>query len=248
MNGQPASIISPTGDGHALPVHVAIIMDGNRRWARARGRPPIFGHQQGANAVRAVLETARDLGIRYVTLFAFSAENWHRPASEIDDLMNLLRFYLRREIGTLANNNAQLRFLGDLSVLDAEIRSLINQALAVTRGNTGTLVTLALNYGSRQAIADAASKLAAAAARGEIAPETITPERFGRALNGDVPDPDLLIRTSGEQRLSNFLLWELAYTELVFSPVPWPDFDQERFREALVEFARRERRYGASGG
>lgn len=247
MSGQTAPQVKPAGPGRELPVHVAIIMDGNRRWARARGRPPIFGHQQGANAVRAVLETARDLGIRFVTLYAFSAENWSRPADEIDGLLNLLRFYLRRELQTMVKNNVRLRFIGDLRVFDGEIRDLIDEALTATRASTGTLVTLALNYGSRQEIARAARTLAAAAARGEIDPDAITPESFGRALNGDVPDPDLLIRTSGEQRLSNFLLWELAYTELVFSPVSWPDFDHERFREALSEYTRRERRYGASG-
>lgn len=248
MTGQLQPRLKSDDGGQALPVHVAIIMDGNRRWARARGRPPIFGHQNGANAVRAVLETARDLNIKYVTLYAFSAENWNRPTEEIGDLLNLLRFYLRRELQTMVKNNVRLRFVGEIHAFDDDIRSLIDEARAATRQSTGTMVTLALNYGSRQAIARAAKQLAGAVARGEIDPQAITPELFGRTLTDGVPDPDLLIRTSGEQRLSNFLLWELAYAELVFSPVNWPDFDHVRFREAIAEYGRRERRYGASSG
>lgn len=248
MTTQPATRAAHADGDKVLPVHVAIIMDGNRRWARARGRPPIFGHQQGANAVRAVLETARELGIGYITLYAFSAENWNRAADEIADLMSLLRFYLRRELNTMVKNNVRLRLIGDTGVFDDDIRQLIAHALETTRTNTGAIVTLALNYGSRQEITRVARELAMAAARGDVDPATITPEHFGHRLCGDVPDPDLLIRTSGEQRLSNFLLWELAYAEFVFSPVSWPDFDHAQFRVALDEFARRERRYGASGG
>ncbi len=248
MSTQPAPLATSADGGRALPTHVAIIMDGNRRWARQRGRPAVFGHQQGANSVRAVLETVRDLGIRYLTLFAFSTENWNRAAGEVDDLMNLLRFYLRRELKTMVENNVQLRFLGDLETFETDIRALIDEARAATRANTGALVTFALNYGSRQEIARVARDLAVSVAAGELPPEAITPELIGQRLAGGVPDPELLIRTSGEQRLSNFLLWELAYTEFVFSPVAWPDFDHAHFRAALDEYARRERRYGASGG
>ena len=248
MSSEPAPRATSADGGRALPVHVAIIMDGNRRWARKRGRPAVFGHQQGANAVRAVLETVRDLGIDYVTFYAFSAENWNRAAAEIDDLMNLLRFYLRRELKTMIDNGVRLRFLGDLSAFAPDIVDLIDEARAATRHNRGAVVTFALNYGSRQEITRVARELAAAAAAGELAPSDITTQMIGARLAGDVPDPDLLIRTSGEQRLSNFLLWELAYTEFVFSPVPWPEFDHAQFRAALDEYARRERRYGASGG
>ena len=248
MSSEPAPRATTADGGRGLPVHVAIIMDGNRRWARDRGRPAVFGHQQGANAVRAVLETVRDLGIGYVTFYAFSAENWNRSAAEIDDLMNLLRFYLRRELKAMVENNVRLRFLGDLSAFAPDIIDLVNEARATTRANTGAVVTFALNYGSRQEMTRVTRELAAAAARGELAPDEITPEMIGARLSGQVPDPDLLIRTSGEQRLSNFLLWELAYTEFVFSPVAWPEFDHAQFRAALDEYARRERRYGASGG
>jgi undecaprenyl diphosphate synthase len=248
MSSQPAPRATTADDGRRLPVHVAIIMDGNRRWARERGRPAVFGHQQGAGAVRAVLETVRDLGIRYVTLYAFSTENWNRSQAEIDDLMNLLRFYLRRELKTMVENNVRLRFLGDLANFESDIRELIDEARAATAANTGAIVTFALNYGSRQEITRVVQELAASAAAGDLDPAEITPELIGLRLAGDVPDPDLLIRTSGEQRLSNFLLWELAYTEFVFSPVAWPDFDHAHFRAALDEYARRERRYGASGG
>jgi len=248
MSSQPAPRTTTADGGHRLPVHVAIIMDGNRRWARERGRPAMFGHQQGAGSVRAVLETVRDLGIGYVTLYAFSAENWNRAPAEIADLLNLLRFYLRRELKTMVENNVRLRFLGDLTQFDAEVRQLIEEARAATRANTGAVVTFALNYGSRQEITRVARELAAAARAGDLDPADVTAELIGTHLAGEVPDPDLLIRTSGEQRLSNFLLWELAYTEFVFSPVAWPDFDHAHFRAALDEYARRERRYGASGG
>jgi undecaprenyl diphosphate synthase len=248
MSSQPAPRATTADVGRRLPAHVAIIMDGNRRWARQRGRPALFGHQQGAGSVRAVLETVRDLGIGYVTFYAFSTENWNRAKAEIDDLMNLLRVYLRRELATMVENNVRVRFLGDVEPFAADIRRLLAEAEAATRTNTGAIVTFALNYGSRQEITRVARELAAAAAAGEVDPTDVTPELIGARLAGDVPDPDLLIRTSGEQRLSNFLLWELAYTEFVFSPVPWPEFDHGHFRAALDEYARRERRYGASGG
>ena len=232
--------------GPAVPAHVAIIMDGNRRWARARGRPALYGHQRGAQAVRRVMEAARDLGVGYLTFYAFSAENWNRSQNEIADLMNLLRFYLRREVSTLVKNNVRLRFIGDQSPLPEDVRDLLDSALSATRHSTGPIVTFALNYGSRQEIVRAVRRVALAAQQGHLAPEQLDVEGFGRLLTDGIPDPDLLIRTSGEQRLSNFLLWELAYTEFVFTPVPWPEFDGEHFRAALQEFARRDRRYGAS--
>jgi len=231
------------------PVHVAIIMDGNRRWARARGMPPVFGHQRGAEAVRKTIEGCRDWQIRYLTLFAFSSENWRRPASEINELMNLLRFYLRREIGELAKNGIRLCFLGEPESMAPDIAEMLAEAEARTRGNSALTLTIALNYGSRREIACAARRLAAQVAAGEIESDAIDEALFDRTINPlGLPDPDLLIRTSGEQRLSNFMLWQLAYTELVFMPVYWPDFDQQCLGEAISEFRRRERRYGASGG
>jgi undecaprenyl diphosphate synthase len=234
----------PTG-----PAHVAIIMDGNRRWARARGMPPVFGHQRGAEAVRRTVEGCRDWRIRYLTLFAFSSENWRRPASEINELMNLLRFYLRREIGELARNGVRLRFLGEPELMAPDIGELMAEAELRTQANAALILTIALNYGSRREIARAARQLAAQVAAGELASADIDEALFDRTVNPlGLPDPDLLIRTSGEQRLSNFMLWQLAYTELVFMPVNWPDFDQRCLGEAIAEFRRRERRYGASGG
>jgi undecaprenyl diphosphate synthase len=231
------------------PAHVAIIMDGNRRWARARGMPPVFGHQRGAEAVRRTVEGCRDWQIRYLTLFAFSSENWRRPASEIAELMNLLRFYLRREIGELAKNGVRLCFLGEPEMLAPDIAEMLAEAEARTRANAALTLTIALNYGSRREIAQAARRLALQVQAGEIEAAAIDEDLFERTVNPlGLPEPDLLIRTSGEQRLSNFMLWQLAYTELVFMPVNWPDFDQQCLGEAITEFRRRERRYGASSG
>jgi undecaprenyl diphosphate synthase len=231
------------------PLHVAIIMDGNRRWARARGMPPVFGHQRGAEAVRRTVEGCRDLQISHLTLFAFSSENWRRPASEVSELMNLLRFYLRRELNELAKNGVRLGFLGERELMAPDIAEMMAEAESRTRANTALTLTIALNYGSRREIARAARQLAGRVAAGEIDAAEIDEELFDQTLNAlGLPDPDLLVRTSGEQRLSNFLLWQLAYTELVFLPVQWPDFDKQALAEAIGEYRRRERRYGASGG
>jgi undecaprenyl diphosphate synthase len=229
--------------------HVAIIMDGNRRWARSRGMPPVFGHQRGAEAVRRTVEGCRERNIRYLTLFAFSSENWRRPASEVNELMNLLRFYLRREINELARSGVRLRFLGERAVMAGDIAEMMVEAEQRTQHNAALTLTIALNYGSRQEIARAARDLAERAAAGELDCRSIDEDLFGQTLNKlGLPDPDLLIRTSGEQRLSNFMLWQMAYTELVFLPVHWPEFDQRHLGEAIAEFRRRERRYGASSG
>ena len=229
--------------------HLAIIMDGNRRWARARGMPPVFGHQRGAEAVRRTVEACRKREIEYLTLFAFSSENWKRPASEVNELMNLLRFYLRREINELARSGVRLCFLGERELMADDIAEMMVEVEQRTRHNSALLLTIALNYGSRREIAGAARRLAERVAAGELDCATIDEHTFGRQLNElDLPDPDLLIRTSGEQRLSNFMLWQLAYTELVFLPVHWPDFDARHLERAIAEFRRRERRYGASGG
>ena len=233
----------------APPQHVAIIMDGNRRWARSRGMPPTYGHRRGAEAVRRAVEACAKEGIRYLTLFAFSSENWRRPASEVGDLMDLLRVYLRRELNELCRNGIQLRVIGDRAGLPDDIRTLIEETEAMSRDNQRVIVIMALNYGSRREITEAARHLATEAQAGRLDPERIDEQLFAGCLStAGIPDPDLLIRTSGEQRISNFLLWQLAYTELVFLPLAWPDFSEDHLRDALREFHRRERRYGASAG
>ena len=233
----------------APPQHVAIIMDGNRRWARSRGMPPTYGHRRGAEAVRRAVEACAKEGIRYLTLFAFSSENWRRPASEVGDLMDLLRVYFRRELNELCRNGIQLRVIGDRAGLPDDIRELIEETEALSRDNQRVIVVMALNYGSRREITEAARRLADEARAGRLDPALIDEQLFGECLStAGIPDPDLLIRTSGEQRISNFLLWQLAYTELVFVPLSWPDFSEDHLRDALREFHRRERRYGASAG
>lgn len=248
----PLSLRQPEtieGGNSTPPLHVAIIMDGNRRWARAHGKLPIFGHRQGAETVRRTIESCCEIGIRYLTLFAFSSENWLRPAGEVFELMNLLRFYLRKEIEALHKNGVRVRVIGDRTRLDTDICQLIERAERKTIGNQRLDLIIALNYGARSEIVEAARALARQAARGEIDPEAIDEPLFDRALSTNgIPDPDLLIRTSGEQRVSNFLLWQLAYTEFVFVDAPWPDFGREDFHAALAQYNLRERRYGASVG
>ncbi len=246
MSLQP---LARDGGEPSVPAHVAIIMDGNRRWARSRGMPPVYGHQQGAEAVRRATEACAKLGVRYLTLYAFSSENWARPRGEVGELMNLLRLYLRREISNLDRNGVRVRMIGERDGLDADIRDLITAAEARTRGNTRLDLIIALNYGSRREIVRVARRLAAEVAAGTLKAEAIDEGAISARLDtAGIPDPDLLIRTSGEQRISNFLLWQLAYTELVFVPVPWPDFGEDHLQGALAEYARRERRYGASAG
>src|SRR5919106_207369 len=247
---EPAALpgaVPQAGSQRAGLRHLAIIMDGNRRWARARGMPPVFGHQRGAEAVRRTVEGCRKWEIQYLTLFAFSSENWKRPASEVNELMNLLRFYLRREINELAKNGVRLCFLGERELMAPDIAGMMAEAEGRTRANSALTLTIALNYGSRREIACAARRLAERVAAGEVDSAAIDEDLFDRTLNSlGLPDPDLLIRTSGEQRLSNFMLWQLAYTELIFLPVHWPAFGRRHLERAIVEFERRERRYGAS--
>ena len=231
------------------PTHVAIIMDGNGRWATSRGLPRTAGHRRGAEAVRRAVRGAAKLGISYLTLYGFSSENWKRPAAEVDDLMGLLRLYLRAEIAALHKNGVRVHVIGDRSLLAADIVALIENAETLTAGNTKLTVTVALSYGGRDEILHAAQLLAAKAAAGEIAPADIDEALFSRHLyTGNLPDPDLLIRTSGEQRISNFLLWQSAYTELVFLETLWPDFSESDLERAIEVYRRRERRYGATGG
>ncbi len=231
------------------PLHVAIIMDGNGRWAKARGLRRIVGHQQGAEAVRRTVKHCRELGVSYLTIYAFSSENWKRPPTEVDDLMGLMRLYLRRELDELVDAGVRMRFIGDRHRLPDDIIALVNQAEQRTRTSSGLTLTVALNYGGRREIVEAAQRLVRDAAAGRLDPGDIDEKIFADQLatNG-LPEPDLLIRTSGEQRISNFLLWQLAYTELVFIPAMWPDFTKQHLEDAINEFHRRERRYGASSG
>jgi undecaprenyl diphosphate synthase len=229
------------------PAHVAIIMDGNGRWARARGLPRTEGHRRGAQAVRRTVVGAGELGIAYLTLYGFSSENWTRPASEVGDLMGLLRFYLTKEIDELDRQGARLRVIGDRGRLGGDIARLIADAEARTAGNARLNLTVALSYGSRSEIAQAARTLAEEVRAGRLAPEAIDEALFARhLLTAGMPDPDLVIRTSGEKRISNFLLWQSAYAELVFLDRLWPDFSKEDLEDAIREFHRRERRYGGA--
>lgn len=227
--------------------HVAIIMDGNGRWAKARGLPRTAGHKKGVDAVRRVISAARELGVRYLTLFGFSSENWRRPADEVSDLMHLLRFYLRSELAELHRNGVRLRIIGDRNRLAPDIVQLIEGAENHTGDNAGLTVMVALSYGARQEIVDAARRLATEAAAGTLDPATIDEAAFtGRLYAPDIPDPDLIIRTSGEKRISNFLLWQAAYAEFLFVDTLWPDFQKSDLEAALDEYHRRERRFGAT--
>ena len=230
-----------------LPTHIAIIMDGNGRWATARGLPRFAGHQRGAEAVREVVEGCNRLGVRYLTLYAFSSENWKRPEAEINDLMGLLRVYVKRELVDLHDNDVRLRFIGDHVALPNDIQDLINGAEARTRENVGLNLVIALNYGARNEILFACRQLAADVKAGRVEMEAVTEQVFASRLSTHgIPDPDLLIRTSGEQRLSNFLLWQSAYCELSFVDTLWPDFTQVDLAKAITDFQKRERRFGAT--
>ncbi len=231
------------------PRHVAIIMDGNGRWAKSRGLPRVVGHRSGAEAVRRTVTAAGELGIRYLTLFGFSSENWKRPPAEIRDLMSLLRHYLRGEIAELHQKGVRFRMIGDRARLAPDIVTLIDNAENLTRDNTRVELSIALSYGGRAEIALAARRVADAVMAGRLSLDQIDEESFGRFLLTDgIPDPDLLIRTSGEQRISNFLLWQTAYAELVFTSTLWPDFGKADLEKALRDYHSRDRRYGASVG
>ena len=245
MKLQPQAPRPDMGDT-ALPVHVAIIMDGNGRWAAARGLPRIAGHRAGAQAVRRAIEAAAQAGVRWLTLYAFSSENWGRPRSEVLDLTGLLRHYIRQELAELKAQGVRLRVIGDRERFDADIRADLARAEQETAGNTRLNLNVALSYGARDEIVMAARRLAAAVQAGELDPAALTEADFESKLStAGMPDPDLVIRTSGERRLSNFLLWQSAYAELIFLDVLWPDFGAAEFGEALTEFSRRERRFGA---
>ncbi len=228
-----------------VPRHVGIIMDGNGRWAAARGLPRFEGHRRGVEAVRRSVRAAMDLGIEYLTVYSFSSENWSRPPQEVAYLMGLLKRFIRNDLAELHQNGVRVRIIGLREGLDPEIRSLLDEAEELTRGNQRLTLVIAFNYGSRQEIAIAARRLANKVLAGEMSVEEIDVAAVSAELDtSEVPDPDLIIRTSGEQRLSNFLMWQAAYAEFVFLPLHWPDFDREAFEKALREYASRERRFG----
>jgi len=232
-------------DAFAVPRHVAIIMDGNGRWAAARGLPRVEGHRRGVEAVRRTVRAAGDIGIQVVTIFSFSAENWTRPPSEISELMGLLRRFIRNDLADLHKSNIRVRIIGERDGLDPEIARLLTEAEELTRANTGLTLVVAFNYGARQEIARAARRIAAQVEQGTLKASDVSANTIGRFLDApDLPDPDLIIRTSGEQRLSNFLLWQSAYSELVFVPTYWPDFDRTTLEDAIREYQQRERRFG----
>jgi undecaprenyl diphosphate synthase len=242
MSNAPAP--APIGD-FSIPRHVAIIMDGNGRWAAARGLPRGEGHRRGVEALRRTVRAAGDLGIGILTIFSFSAENWSRPPAEIGELMALLRRFIRNDLADLHRNGVKVRVIGARADLAPDIRALLDEAENLTKDNDKLLLVVAFNYGARQEIARAAQRLAAEVVAGRTAIAEVTAEKLATHLDApDLPDPDLIIRTSGEQRLSNFLLWQAAYSELVFVPVYWPDFDRATLEQAIVEYRRRERRFG----
>jgi undecaprenyl diphosphate synthase len=244
-----ASPITPESvtpdSGFEPPRHIAIIMDGNGRWAAERGLPRTEGHRRGVDALRRTVRAVGEMGIRILTIFSFSAENWSRPPAEIRDLMGLLRRFIGNDLAELHQNNVRVRIIGERDGLDSEIRRLLEEAEELTRENGGLLLVVAFNYGGRQEIARAARRVAELVAAGKLAPGDITADVIGRHLDApDLLDPVLIIRTSGEQRLSNFLMWQSAYSELVFVPAYWPDFERATLENAVAEYRRRERRFG----
>lgn len=243
------SMAQPTPDSAqtAAPTHIAIIMDGNGRWAKQRSRPRTFGHSEGVEALRRAVEAAGDLGVRYLTVFGFSTENWRRPVEEVNALFDLLRLYVARDLEKLAREGVRIRVIGERAGLQADIADIIENAEAKTRHNDKLNLTIAFNYGGQDEIARAARRLAEDVAAGKLSPADVDVACFDRYLDTvDLPAPDMLIRTSGETRLSNFMLWQAAYTELVFLDVLWPDFNKAALEQAIAQFHRRDRRYGGS--
>jgi undecaprenyl diphosphate synthase len=240
-----AEISQTAAPAFAVPRHVAIIMDGNGRWAAARGLPRAEGHRRGVEALRRTIRAAGEIGIAVITIFSFSAENWSRPASEIGELMGLLRRFIRNDLAELHKSNVRVRIIGERDGLDPDIGRLLVEAEELTRDNDGLTLVVAFNYGARQELMRAARRIAEAAAAGRLSPADVTVDTVAGFLDApDLPDPDLIIRTSGEQRLSNFLLWQSAYSELVFVPAYWPDFDRAALEGAIREYQQRERRFG----
>ena len=249
MTAEPARSVDDaaagTGSGEGTPRHIAIIMDGNGRWAQRRGLPRIAGHRKGIEAARSVVKTAGALGIEVLTLYAFSSENWSRPASEISDLMDLLRRFIRKELEALAKEGIRIRVIGDYQAFEPDVVELIDRAIARTENNSKATLVVALNYGSQSEITQSVRKIAADVASGAMSADDITSDTIEGHLSTDgLPPLDLLIRTSGERRLSNFLLWQSAYAELYFTETLWPDFDEQALRDAVADFGQRDRRYG----
>ncbi len=243
-NDSPLTLLGPEG----LPRHVAIIMDGNGRWAERQGKPRVFGHRAGVETVRGIVKQAGQLGIEVITLFAFSSENWRRPRKEVSLLMELFLLALEKEVKKLHRNNVQLRIIGDVSTFPDKICQRIDDAMFLTQNNTGLVLNIAANYGGQWDVTQAVQQLATQVQNGELQPEEITSQHISERLSlHDLPEPDLFIRTGGEQRISNFLIWQLAYTELYFTPILWPDFNQNEFSKALISFSNRQRRFGRTG-
>jgi undecaprenyl diphosphate synthase len=239
----PTFARQPAGEG--MPTHVAIIMDGNGRWAAQRGLPRFEGHRRGVEAIRRAVRTAGEIGIRYLTVYSFSSENWRRPAQEVSDLMGLLKLFVRHDLAELHANNIRVRIIGERDGLAPDIRLLLDEAEQLTRSNAGLTLVIAFNYGGRQEIVRAMRSLAQRVKDGALDPASIDADAVEGALDTHgIPDPDLVIRTSGEQRISNFLTWQTAYSEFVFIPEYWPDFDDSIFRAAIDEYGKRERRFG----
>jgi undecaprenyl diphosphate synthase len=244
MPSNEVPLATPTA-AFGAPHHIAIIMDGNGRWAAQRGLPRGEGHRRGVEALRRTVRVAGELGIGILTIFSFSSENWSRPPSEVRELMGLLRRFIRHDLADLHRNNVRVRVIGEREGLASDIARLLQEAEDLTQDNNGLVLVVAFNYGARQEIARAARRIAEEVAAGRVKPDAITADVFGRFLDApDLPDPDLIIRTSGEMRLSNFLLWQAAYSELVFVPIYWPDFDRAALEGAIDEYHRRERRFG----
>jgi undecaprenyl diphosphate synthase len=244
MSEVAAAPIQTARDGDA-PRHVAIIMDGNGRWAAARGLPRVEGHRRGVEALRRTVRAAGELGVRILTIFSFSAENWARPPTEISELMGLLRRFIRHDLAELHRSGVRVRIIGEREGLAPDILRLLEEAEQLTRENEKLVLVVAFNYGARQELARAARRIAEAVQKGVLRSQEVTAESLANFLDApDLPDPDLIIRTSGEQRLSNFLLWQAAYSELIFLPIYWPDFDRAALEKALAEYRSRERRFG----
>ena len=232
-------------DKEMLPKHLAIIMDGNGRWAKQQGKPRIFGHEKGAKTVREIIQEVSEIGIPYLTLYAFSTENWKRPKLEVEALMHLLSRYLKKEVAIMQENNIRLNAIGDLESLPSKVRKELYKAIEQTQNNTSTTVSLALAYGGQQELLQMTQQLAQRVQQGLLTPQQITPELIQQTLyTQNIPPVDLLIRTSGECRISNFLLWQIAYAELYFTDILWPDFSPEELRKALANYQNRERRFG----
>jgi undecaprenyl diphosphate synthase len=249
--GQTQTVVeaAPAELGSCVPAHVAIIMDGNGRWAASRGLPRVAGHRAGVQAVRRTIEAARKYGVRWLTLYAFSSENWRRPAAEVSDLTGLLRRFVKSELAELGREGVRMRFIGDRGRFDKDLQAELARAEVATATNTKLNLIVALSYGARDEIVAAAKAAVEAALAGRLDPADLNEDSFANLLQtSGIPDPDLILRTSGELRLSNFLLWQSAYAELIFTDVLWPDFSAEDFANALAEYGRRERRFGARPG